>query len=208
MNGNLILVDVYGVEPWVEKQLRGNHIHRGLPLALWRRSIFSLVNPQHILKVLLIRGDFRYPSHGLWPLWGGGGLLPVFPVTFFTTTCLKPSTIEARVPFNSGNKSYVKFGPTVSVKSHKLRHLGIGTSDHNSEILKTLFEANYPQNLGKINSETTFGCSKVVFGHCFIWSVNFLFFVSYIFQFGSSIQFRKNHTMVTKCALDADHIRS
>ena len=101
-------------------------------------------------------------------------MLPVFPVTFFTTTCLKPSTIEARVPFNSGNKSYVKFGPTVSVKSHKLRHLGIGTSDHNSEILKTLFEANYPQNLGKINSETTFGCSKVVFGHCFIRSVNVL----------------------------------
>ena len=144
MNGNLILVDVYGVESWVEKQLWGNHIHRGLPLALWRRSIFSLVNPQHILKVLLIRGDFRYPSHGLWPLWGGGGLLPVFPVTFFTTTCLKPSTIEARVPFNSGNKSYVKFGPTVSVKSHKLRHLGIGTFDHNSEISKTLFQGKLP----------------------------------------------------------------
>ena len=39
VNGNLVLVDVYWLESWVKKQLRGNHIHRRLLLALWRRSI-------------------------------------------------------------------------------------------------------------------------------------------------------------------------
>ena len=49
------------------------------------------------------------------------------------------------------------------VKLRKSQYLGNSTSDHR--------ERGTPQNLGIFTSETTFGHTKVVFGHCYVWNV-------------------------------------